>query len=138
MEISFCELRAKEVVNLFDGKQLGHIIDMVIDTSCARVLGIVVPGEKSIFNIFKSATDIFIPYHRICKIGKDVILVDLNVAQSVKVLEEKQTPKASPHSPQLSSQDFTQMNPDINLNNTFENNQHNYPNFTDYPTNTHI
>lgn len=77
MEVTFCELRAKEVVNVYDGKRLGNIIDMVIDTTCARVLGIIVPNDRSLFNIFKCNTDIFIPYNRICKIGKDVILVEL-------------------------------------------------------------
>lgn len=90
MEISFCELRAKEVVNLHDGKQLGHIIDLIIDTSCSRIIGIIVPCEKSFLTLFKSSSNIFIPYHRICKIGKDVILVDINTAsqQNVKILEE--------------------------------------------------
>ena len=91
MEISFCELRAKEVINLYDGKQLGHIIDLIIDTSCSRIVGIVVPCEKSFITLFKPSSNIFIPYHRICKIGKDVILVDINIAsqQNVKILEDK-------------------------------------------------
>ena len=78
MEISFCELRAKEVVNVFNGKKLGNIIDMIIDTRCARVLGIVVPNCDAKFTIFKSSSDVFIPYNNIGKIGKDVILVDLS------------------------------------------------------------
>lgn len=78
MEISFCELRAKEVVNVFNGKKLGNIIDMIIDTRCARVLGIVVPNCDAKFTIFKSSSDVFIPYNNIVKIGKDVILVDLS------------------------------------------------------------
>ena len=77
MELTFCELRIKEVVNVCDGKRLGNIVDMVFDTTCARVTGIVVPGEKSFFSLFKSNNDIFIPYNKIRKIGKDVILVEL-------------------------------------------------------------
>ena len=98
MEISFCELRAKEVVNLFDGKQLGHIIDIIIDTSCSRIVGIVVPCEKNFLSFFKPTSNLFIPYHRICKIGKDVILVDINIAtqQNVRILEnQNKTPKTS-------------------------------------------
>lgn len=81
MEITFCELRAKEVINIYDGRSLGNITDMVIDTSCGRVLGIIVPKDRSIFSIFKSNTDFFIPYNRICKIGKDIILVELTAHQ---------------------------------------------------------
>ena len=53
MKITFCELRAKEVVNVFNGKRLGQIIDMVIDTRCAKVIGIVVPNCDSKFKFFK-------------------------------------------------------------------------------------
>ena len=81
MEITFCELRAKEVINIYDGRSLGNITDMVIDTSCGRVLGVIVPKDRSLFSIFKSNTDFFIPYNRICKIGKDIILVELTAHQ---------------------------------------------------------
>ena len=77
MELSFCELRVKEVVNICDGKRLGNIIDLTFDSACARVTGIVVPAEKTFLSLFKSNNDIFIPYNRIRKIGKDVILVEL-------------------------------------------------------------
>lgn len=77
MEISFCDLRAKEVINVCDGRRMGNIIDIIIDCNCAVVRGIVVPYDKGFFNFFKSNQDIFIPWHRICKIGKDVILVEL-------------------------------------------------------------
>ena len=46
METSFCELKAKEVVNIVDGKRLGHITDLVFETHCGKILGLVVPGEK--------------------------------------------------------------------------------------------
>jgi YlmC/YmxH family sporulation protein len=77
MDLSFCELRNKDVVNMCDGKNLGNINDIIIDSTCGRVLGIVVPSNKKVFNIFKSNNELFIPYNRICKIGKDTILVDI-------------------------------------------------------------
>ncbi len=78
MELSFCDLRAKEVINVSDGKRLGNVIDMIFETNCARVTGIVVPASRSLFNLFKGNSDIFIPYQRIIKIGKDVVLVEIN------------------------------------------------------------
>lgn len=75
MEISFVELRQKVVVNIVDGKNLGHIIDAIFDDTYGKLLGFVVPGLKRSF--FKPQNDIFIPYQNICKIGKDVILVEL-------------------------------------------------------------
>ncbi|MBQ9791949.1 MAG: YlmC/YmxH family sporulation protein [Clostridia bacterium] len=77
MELSFCCLRNKEVINVCDGKKLGNIVDLVFDTMYAKVIGIVVPSEKGIINLFKPCNDLFIPYNRICKIGKDIILVEL-------------------------------------------------------------
>ena len=47
MEATFLELRCKEVVNILDGRRLGHIIDMVFELGSARVLGFIVPGEKT-------------------------------------------------------------------------------------------
>lgn len=77
MKISFCDLKRKDVVNVCDGKNLGNAYDLIIDTCCGQVLGIVVPISKSFFNIFKSNNNLFIPYNRICKIGQDIILVDI-------------------------------------------------------------
>lgn len=97
MEVTFCELRAKEVVNIYDGRCLGNITDIVIDTSCARVLGIIVPKERKMFNLFKANSDFFIPYNRICKIGQDIILVELTTNQinslSVNPAEQKNSSK---------------------------------------------
>ena len=77
MESSFSELRSKLVINLVDGKKLGHIIDLIFEQSTAKILGVIVPGSKSFLSLFKAKEDIFIPYHCICKIGEDTILVEL-------------------------------------------------------------
>ena len=75
-ELSFVELRSKQVVNVIDGKVLGRICDVIFSRQSARVLGFVVPGEGS-FSLFKRKGDVFIPFERICKIGVDVVLVEL-------------------------------------------------------------
>lgn len=85
MEITFCDLRAKEVINICDGKRLGNIIDLTFDSCTTKITGIIVPGEKSFFSFFKSNPDIFIPFYKICKIGKDVILVELNPINTATV-----------------------------------------------------
>ena len=76
MEISFQDLRHKEVINVDDGRALGFVCDIVFDCSCGKLLGIVVPGERKIFS-FRRRQEVFINYHHICKIGADVILVDI-------------------------------------------------------------
>ncbi len=77
METSFLELRCKEVINIVDGRLLGHIVDIVFNIKTSQITGVVVPGAKSFFSVFKPPQEIFIPYRNICKIGEDVILVEL-------------------------------------------------------------
>ena len=76
MEISYTELRSKEVVNLQNGARMGKIIDLIIDSNGKNVLGLVVPGVR---RLFKGSEDIFIPWRDITKIGSDVILVSMDV-----------------------------------------------------------
>ena len=75
-ELSFSELRSKQVVNVLDGRVMGRICDVILCRQSAKVLGFVVPGESS-FSLFKRRGDVLIPFERICKIGLDVVLVEL-------------------------------------------------------------
>lgn len=77
METSFTELRNKEVINVLSGRLLGNVNDIIIDLRRNIILGLMVPGARSVFNIFKPCQEIFIPYNCICKIGEDVILVEV-------------------------------------------------------------
>ncbi len=77
MESSFLELRCKEVINVVDGRKLGHIIDIVFDLGSGRICGFVVPGNQNFWNIFKNNNELFIPFSQICKIGEDSILVEI-------------------------------------------------------------
>ena len=83
MEISFSELRNKEVVNLCDGKKLGRACDMIMNTQNKNVLGLVVPGQRK---LFKQAEDVFIPWGNIEKIGDDVILVRISLSNAINVV----------------------------------------------------
>ncbi len=66
------------MVNVVDGKCLGHITDIVFDCKSGKVLGLVVPSaEKGFLNMFRPSKEIFIPFANICKIGSDVILIEL-------------------------------------------------------------
>ena len=73
-ELSFLELRSKEIINSCDGRRLGRIIDLVF-TEAGKVKGIVAPYTRR--GLFSKAQDVYIPYHCIKKIGEDVILVDI-------------------------------------------------------------
>lgn len=76
MELSYNELREKEVVSVREGKSLGKVSDLVFCYPDGGITGIIVPGRKC-WSLFKPATDLYIDWHRIKKIGRDVIIVDL-------------------------------------------------------------
>lgn len=78
MDESLTELTEKQVINLCDGKILGNIVDFKIDICTGRLTAIILPGEGGIFG-FKKCTDIIIPWEKICKIGKDAIIVDIGI-----------------------------------------------------------
>jgi len=78
MEVSFLDLKEREVINVYDGKKLGRIIDVVFNNRNGIVKGIVVPGDKK---IFRKAEDLFIPIEKIKRIGNDVILVGIQTEE---------------------------------------------------------
>lgn len=80
METTFLELKCKQVINVVDGKTLGRIVDVVMDIKSCKILGLIVPSPTSGWlSCFRSGKEIFIPFDCICKIGVDVILVELYV-----------------------------------------------------------
>ncbi|MFQ6724270.1 MAG: YlmC/YmxH family sporulation protein [Clostridia bacterium] len=80
METTFLELKCKQVINVVDGKTLGRIIDMVVDVKNCKILGLIVPSPTTGWlSCFKSGKEIFIPFDCVCKIGIDVILVELYI-----------------------------------------------------------
>ncbi len=74
-ELSYCELRAKEIINTADGRRLGRIVDVVFSGYNGEIKGIVVPYMRRFF--FSRSQEIFIPWNCINKIGDDVILVHI-------------------------------------------------------------
>ena len=99
METTFLELKCKQVINVVDGKTLGRIIDIVVDIKTCKILGLIVPSPTSGWlSCFKSGKEIFIPFNCICKIGVDVILVELYINNNhVKPPPEEQKPKPDNH-----------------------------------------
>jgi len=76
--MSLSELRAKDVVNTLDGKRLGKVMDLEFDPCTGRVEAIVVPGEFKVSHALRGEKcGVVIPWQRICKIGENVILVQL-------------------------------------------------------------
>ena len=78
MEITFNEIKIKEIISTQNGKRLGRAGDIVFSKEENKVLGLIVPGEG---RLLRKAADIFIPINSIERIGDDVILVRLENSQ---------------------------------------------------------
>lgn len=76
MELSFSELRTKEVINTQDGRKLGKVCDIAFCYPENKWLGLVVPNGKA-FGIKKGG--LFVEIRNIVKIGEDVILVNVGM-----------------------------------------------------------
>ena len=79
MELTYNELRQRDVINVTDGRCLGKIIDLRLSFPEGLLVGIVVPGRKvkGLFRFFDKS-QLYIDESHIIKIGGDVILVDIN------------------------------------------------------------
>ena len=73
MELSFSELRTKEVVNTQDGRKLGKVCDVVLCYPENRWIGLIVPSGRG----FGKKQELFLELKNIVKIGEDVILVNV-------------------------------------------------------------
>lgn len=80
MDISYNDLRSKEIINLCDGSRMGHVVDVVFNSDSGKVTGLVAPGEKK---FFKKAGELFIPLEKVRRIGDDVILIRFDVSDGV-------------------------------------------------------
>ena len=81
MELSFSQLRAKEVINTQDGRKLGKVCDIVLCYPDNRWVGIIVPGTRG---FCAKKNDLFIELKRIVKIGEDVILVNIGLPRGAE------------------------------------------------------
>ena len=70
------DLQNKDIININDGKCIGNIIDVSIDGEGKAII-LLVEKYKFFSSMFKNSA-IEIKWDQIKKIGKDVILVNIN------------------------------------------------------------
>ena len=80
-------LKHKEVINIRDGFRLGYVCDIVIDVKCGRVLALIVPGPGCFFGLLGREKEYVIGWCCIVKIGDDIILIDAELKNLLKVCE---------------------------------------------------
>ncbi|HBQ85004.1 MAG TPA: YlmC/YmxH family sporulation protein [Syntrophomonas sp.] len=82
--VKISDLRMREVVNVLDGKKLGNIIDIELDLEGGRVIAFILPGRLRGFSIFAKREEIIIPWEKIVRIGRDVILVEVPMVSEME------------------------------------------------------
>lgn len=74
------EFQAKDVVNVSDGKVLGHIGDLEINTTTGKIDSLIIPGSGRMMGLLGRENDVVISWRNIVRIGTDVILVRFHEA----------------------------------------------------------
>lgn len=69
------DLQVKDVISLFDGRRLGRIADIELESDGVVKYFIVEP--KRFFRFFGAKEEVSISMKQIKKIGEDVILVEM-------------------------------------------------------------
>lgn len=69
------DLRSKEVITVEDGIRLGYVCDVELDTTEAKLTGLVIYGKLRFFGLFGRAADRVIPWENVKTVGDDTILV---------------------------------------------------------------
>ena len=70
------ELQNKSIINVNDGKMIGNIIDIDINSDGISS-GIIVEKTKFFISRFSSSGEFVVKWNQIEKIGEDVILVNI-------------------------------------------------------------
>mgnify|MGYP004461560467 CR=1 FL=1 len=70
------DLQNKTVINLVDGKNIGNIIDLSINSE-GKTTGLVVEKHRFLISYFSSKKEMVVKWDQIEKIGEDVILVNI-------------------------------------------------------------
>ena len=66
-------------------EKLGYIVDFVFDEKCGQIEAIIIPKTSKFCNFFCDGSEYIIPYKCICKIGPDVILVEMHEKKIRKI-----------------------------------------------------
>lgn len=78
--VKISDLRAREIINIVDGRRLGLIKDIDIDLEGGKITAIILPGAGGgkFLGFLGKEEEIIVPWDKIIKIGMDVILVEVS------------------------------------------------------------
>lgn len=70
------ELQNKTLINIIDGKNIGNIVDIEIDSETGNIISLIIEHNKRGFSFSGKVNSSEIKWQNIKKIGEDVILVN--------------------------------------------------------------
>ncbi|WP_031513452.1 YlmC/YmxH family sporulation protein [Desulfofalx alkaliphila] len=76
--VKISDLRAREIINVVDGRRLGVIKDIDIDLEQGKISALILPGSGRVLSFWGREEEFVVPWEKIVKIGMDVILVEVN------------------------------------------------------------
>ena len=76
--MNLSDLQSKDIINIKDGKRVGVIIDVVLDSN-GNLEALIVQKSKILSSIFPVKDEFRVKWSQIKKIGEDVILVDVAI-----------------------------------------------------------
>ncbi len=75
MNCRIIEMRNREVINVTDGRRLGTVCDVEIDTCSGKLASIIIYGKPKLFGLLGREEDMVIPFEEIQVFGEETILV---------------------------------------------------------------
>ncbi len=75
MSCTYSALCDKEIICIGDGRRLGYVCDLELDTVTGKICALIVPGSAGLFSLAKRAR-CCVPWENIVRIGDDIILVN--------------------------------------------------------------
>ncbi|AXI09005.1 YlmC/YmxH family sporulation protein [Oceanobacillus sp. 143] len=73
--VKLSELQLKEVIIVDDGRRLGHISDLEINTNTGKITAIILIAKDKRNSLFGKVDELVIRWEQIIRIGSDVVLV---------------------------------------------------------------
>ena len=77
-DMLLCELQTKDVINVKTAKCLGRVMDLELDEKRGCICTLIVPSQGKICGFFFHECEYWIPWNQVCRVGTDMILVDVN------------------------------------------------------------
>ncbi len=74
------ELIGKEIINIYDGMRMGTAgeADLMVDQETGEIVSMVLPNQGNLLTFWADRQHIIIPWEAVKKIGREVIVVELD------------------------------------------------------------